>query len=137
MPSFNHSVVQLNLGFEFKKVGKFRVASELSLELDGRQMTPDLSVYPASTVDFRHDIVRRTDPPLLVVEILSPRQAYEDVMEKISHYLESGVKSCWMVIPPTQTITIFSPGGVQKTFTEGTVTDPAIGLSAELAAVFS
>ena len=137
MPSFNHGAVEMNLGFEFKKAGKFRVLCELSLELDGHQMTPDLSVYPAGPIDFRHDIIRRTDPPLLVVEILSPRQAYEDVMDKISRYLESGVKSCWMVIPPTQTITIFSPGGVQKTFTEGTVTDPAIGLSAELAAVFS
>ena len=137
MPSFNHGAVQTNLIVQFGQARKFRILSELSLELDGHKMTPDLSVYPAGPIDFRHDIIRRTDPPLLVVEILSPRQAYEDVMEKISRYLESGVKSCWMVIPPTQSITVFSPGDVQKTFTEGTATDPAIGLSAELAAVFS
>ena len=137
MPSQNHSVVQMNLGGEFLKSRKFRPFSELNLDLDGRHLTPDLSVYPAGPINFQHDILRRTDPPLLVVEILSPRQAYEDVMDKISHYLESGVKSCWMVIPPTQSITIFSPGGAQKTFTEGTIIDPAIGLSAELAAVFS
>ena len=137
MPSQNHSVVQTNLIVEFAKSRQFRPFSELNLELDEHHMTPDLCVYPAGPIDFRHDIIRRTDPPLLVVEILSPRQAYEDVMEKISHYLESGVKSCWMIIPPTQSITIFSPGGAQKTFTEGTVTDPAIGLSVDLAAVFS
>ena len=137
MPSLNHSVVQSNLIGEFIKTRQFRTLSELTLELDGQHITPDLSVYPAGPIDFRHDIIRRTDPPLLVVEILSPRQPYEDVMDKISRYLESGVKSCWMVIPPTQSITIFTPGGAQKTFSEGIVTDPAIGLTADLAVVFS
>lgn len=137
MPSLNHSVVQSNLIGEFIKARQFRTVSELNLDLEGRHLTPDLSVYPAGPIDFQHDIIRRTDPPLLVVEILSPRQPYEEVMDKISHYLETGVKSCWMVIPPTQSITIFSPGGAQKTFSEGTVTDPAIGLTADLAVVFS
>ena len=137
MPSQNHSVVQSNLIVEFAKSREFRTFSELNLALDERHTTPDLCVYPAAPIDFRHDISRRTDPPLLIVEILSPRQPYEDVMDKISHYLESGVKSCWMVIPPTQSITIFSQGGMQKTFTEGIITDPEIGLSADLAAVFS
>ena len=137
MPGQNHSVVQTNLILEFGKSRQFRPFSELNLNLDGRHTTPDICVYPAGPIDFRHDITRRTDPPLLVVEILSPRQACEDVMDKISHYLESGVKSCWMVIPPTQSITIFAQGGAQKIFTEDIVTDPAIGLSADLAAVFS
>ena len=137
MPTQNHSGIQTNLIIAFARMPEFRPFSELNLDLDGKRTVPDLCVYPAVRLDFRHDVTWRTDPPLLIVEILSPRQAYEDVMDKISHYLESGVKSCWMVIPPTQSITIFSPGGVQKTFTEGTITDPAIGLSADLAAVFS
>ena len=136
-PSRNHSVVQANLGCELKKDARFRIFGELDLDLRGHHLTPDLCVYPAGPIDFSRDILRRTDPPLLVVEILTLGQLIEEVMDKISHYLESGVKSCWMVIPPTQSITIFSADGAQKTFTEGTVTDPAIGLSADLAAVFS
>ena len=137
LPSRNHSVVQTNLGCEFKRSAQFRILSELDLDLRGHHLTPDLCVYPAGPIDFSRDILRRTDPPLLVAEILTLGQLIEDGMDKISRYLESGVKSCWMVIPPTQSITVFSPDGAQKTFTEGTVTDPAIGLSAELAAVFS
>ena len=71
MPSFNHGAVQTNLIVQFGQARKFRILSELSLELDGHKMTPDLSVYPAGPIDFRHDIIRRTDPPLLVVETSS------------------------------------------------------------------
>src|SRR2546428_1341296 len=100
MPSKNHGIVQTNITVEFAKHKEYRVMSELSLELNGRPLTPDLSVYPRRPVDFRHDTVCRTDPPLLVVEILSPTQGLLGVMDKIEAYLQSGVKSCWVVNPP-------------------------------------
>ena len=76
MPSFNHAVIQTNLGVEFSRTREFRVCSELTLEFEGKPFTPDLSVYPRQALDLRHDLIRRTDPPLLVVEIFSPRQDY-------------------------------------------------------------
>ena len=77
-------------------------------------------------------MIRRTDPPLLVVEIFSPRQGYQDVMEKIDVYFRNGVKSCWIVSTPIHNITILGPGGHS-----GVAKDPVTGLTADLATVFS
>lgn len=137
MPSENHAIVQMNLGIELANHREYRVLSELALELDGRPLAPDLSVYPRRPVDFRHDTVCRTDPPLLVVEILSPTQGSLAVMEKVEAYLQAGVKSCWVVNPPQRAITIYTPDGGLKTFAEGQIKDPATGLTADLEAVFS
>src|SRR5437870_11520975 len=69
MPSRNHAGIQVNLIVEFAKDREYRVYSELTLEFEGRPYTPDLSVYPKEELDLRHDLVKRTDAPLLVVEI--------------------------------------------------------------------
>ncbi|MBI2949010.1 MAG: Uma2 family endonuclease, partial [Verrucomicrobia bacterium] len=100
MPSFNHGAIQANLIVEFARQRDFRVCSELSLELGGKPLTPDLSIYPREPLKLRHDEIKRLDAPLLVVEILSPTQGYQSVMDKVAAYFENGVKSCWIVSPP-------------------------------------
>jgi Uma2 family endonuclease len=137
LPSENHAIVQTNLAIEFAKDKRYRVLSELSLELNGRPFTPDLCVYRRQPVDFRHDKVRLTEPPLAAVEIFSPTQGYQEVMDKVEAYLQSGMKTCWVVIPPSRSITIYAADGAQKTYAEGQAVDPATGLTADLAAVFS
>lgn len=137
MPSENHAIVQSNLILEFGQAREYRVMSELSLDLDGRLLTPDLSIYPRRPVNFRHDTVRVTETPLLVVEILSPTQGTLEVMEKVDAYLKAGVKSCWVINPPQRAVTIYTPDGEFKTFSEGVVKDPATNLEARLDAVFS
>ena len=81
--------------------------------------------------------MRWTEPPLVAVEIFSPSQGYQEVMDKVEAYLKSGVKSCWVVNPPQRVITIYSGDGSQKTYVEGQVKDPATGLMADLEVVFS
>jgi Uma2 family endonuclease len=137
MPSANHAAIQINLGVEFARQHEFRTYSELTLELDGKPYTPDLSVYPREALDLRHDQIRRTDPPLLVVEIFSPRQGYQDVMEKVDVYFRHGVKSCWIVSPPIHTITILSPNGREESYHSGVAKDPVTALTADLTAVFA
>jgi len=138
MPSLNHAVIQANLIIEFSKHREFRVASELSLDLDGRPLTPDLSVYQRKPIDVRHDIIRATEPPLITVEIFSPTQGSYEVMEKVDAYLKSGVKTCWVVNPPTRTITIYAADGSEQTCLPGQqAVDPATGITADVTAVFS
>ena len=48
MPSRNHSAVQTNLISEFARQRDFRVHSELTLDISGKPVAPDLSVYGAS-----------------------------------------------------------------------------------------
>ena len=137
MPSFNHGAIQANLIVEFARQRDFRVCSELTLEFDGLNYTPDLSLYPRETLDLRHDVVRRKDPPVVVVEIFSPTQGSQSVMDKVDVYLRNGVKSCWIVSPPFHTIKILRPDGSEETFNTGAAKDAASGLAADLAAVFS
>src|SRR5437667_806523 len=86
VPSFNHGAIQANLIGEFIRQREFRICSELSLELGGEPFTPDLSIYRRGPLDLRHDTLRATDPPLLAVEILSPTQGYQSVMDKVEVY---------------------------------------------------
>jgi Uma2 family endonuclease len=45
-------------------------------------------------------------PPVLAVEILSPSDGQEDVWDKVSLYLESGVPLVWIVDPFFSTVTV-------------------------------
>lgn len=137
MPSRNHARAQMNLGFEFKRDNRFDVLSELTLQLGTRPLTPDLSVYPKRPIDWSNDVVRETEPPLAVVEIFSPSQGYLDVMEHVATYLEAGVKSVWVLVPPLRTITIYHAQQPPKTFSDGKAVDHATGLEVEVGAVFS
>jgi Uma2 family endonuclease len=136
-PSFNHGAVQATLIVQLSRNPQFRVVSELTIEFEGKNDTPDLSIYPRQAINFRHDDIRRNDPPLLVVEIFSPTQGAQEILDKVDVYFRNGVKSCWIVSPSFRTITILTPDGKEQSHTAGTAVDPATGLTADLAAVFS
>ncbi len=137
MPSRNHSVAQARLIIEFARDGRFEPMSELALSVAGDSYTPDLSVYEKSTFDWRKDVIRQSEMPLTVVEIFSPQQGYEQVMNKVRTYLANGVKSCWVVVPPLKTVTICLPDGTESVFHGGDAVDSATGLSANLDRVFA
>jgi Uma2 family endonuclease len=44
-----------------------------------------------------------TDPPLLVIEILSPDDSYSDTQERAQDYREMGVETVWIIDPKTRT----------------------------------
>ena len=54
-------------------------------------------------------------PPILAVEILSPSDAHEDVVTKVSVYLESGTV-VWVVDPYFQTVAVHRPGRLLKVY---------------------
>ncbi|MCP4658317.1 MAG: Uma2 family endonuclease [bacterium] len=137
MPSTNHAVVQVSLIGELLRQGdELSILSELSLELDGTPFVPDISVYRRLQLDPLCDQVKRTEPPLLAVEILSPTQPLDELIKKASAYLEAGVQACWLVQPSLQNITVFLPGQKPRTHTEGEVTDSATGITVKLEDVF-
>jgi len=137
MPSRNHGRVQTNTTLEFSRHEQFSVYGELTLTIEGRNYTPDISVYPQEPVDFRHDEVTRKDSPLTTVEILSPSQSVQDLVERAEVYLRNGVKSCWIITPAFRTVTILLPDGREEVFHRGIATDPVTGLTTDLEKVFS
>jgi Uma2 family endonuclease len=43
------------------------------------------------------------EPPLLVIEILSPDDTYSDTQERAEDYLRMGVSTIWIIDPKTRT----------------------------------
>ena len=137
-PSFNHGVVQANLIAElgvFRK--KFRIASELSLDLTEWPSVPDISIYPKMDIDLKNDVITMKDPPLCTIEILSPSQSLTDLTSKALGYFEHGVQSCWIVLPSLSNIYVFSSPDEYVIFraTE-TLNDEKLGISFPLEEVF-
>ena len=138
LPSLNHSITQARLVVAlFRYAAQYTVASELSLELDGQRFTPDVCLYPKLQVDPMQDQIRMTEPPLLTVEIESPTQSTQDLVDKIRLMLGLGVRSAWLVQPTLQTVTVFHPGAKPKTFTQGMIEDDVTDVEVRVEEVFA
>jgi Uma2 family endonuclease len=62
-----------------------------------RVRVPDLVVLRAGP---QPDVL--TDPPLLVIEILSPDDSYSDTQERAQDYRAMGVETVWIIDPKTR-----------------------------------
>lgn len=139
LPSFNHGSIQTNVGFLIKlNYGKkYRAVSELSLELSDWPSVPDVSLYPWKKLDTRHDQIKVSEPPLCVMEILSPTQSLTDLLVKARNYFEHGVQSCWLVLPELDNVYVFSSPDEYEIFKTGeTLQDPKIGIEVEVDKIF-
>jgi Uma2 family endonuclease len=109
----------------------------LEMKLNDKPVKPDISVYPNLPEDWDTDIISITEPPIIAVEVLSPKQAMSDITDKINTiYFPGGVKSVWVVVPLLQTITILTPDGKKLTFSEGIIKDPIIGIEIPFDQIF-
>jgi Uma2 family endonuclease len=111
--------------------------SELTLQLDDRNLTPDLCVYRDLNVDFMHDETQATDPPLLAVEISSPTQGIQGLVDTIRFLLQHGVQSCWLIQPQLRTVTVFTGEMDAAPHDRGALTDPATEIEVNLDDVFA
>ncbi len=139
MPSLNHGAVQANIVFEMKTRyrDQFRLLSEINVEIAGRVLVPDIGVFPSMALDLSHDTIVVTQTPLTTIEILSPRQALDDLIDKADAYLAAGVRSCWVVMPKLQGVAVFSAPGTYIFFRGAEVLrDPATGVELPLATLF-
>ena len=137
MPSKNHGIVQSNL---IMALGRFRdeftIVSELSLELAERPLVPDISVFPKLPIDWHNDEATLSDPPSLVIEILSPTQAVDDLVKKADVYFAAGVRSCWIVQPSLKMIANLVPNEEPTFHAKDTVVDRATGIEILIEDVF-
>jgi Uma2 family endonuclease len=110
MPTLIHGSIQFNIGFELKTKypNQFRIANEVLLATQPDGSTPDIIVYPARSLDFQNDPSRRTDPPLLSIEIQSPSQSSKDMTSKLEPYFSFGIKSCWIIAPDFKAVFVYS-----------------------------
>ena len=139
MPTLIHGAIQFNIGFLLRLTypNLFRIASEVTLATQPDGSTPDLVLYPFGALDFKNDPSRRTDAPLLVVEIQSPSQSTKQMTDKLEPYFYFGVQSCWIVVPEFQGIFVYnSPFSYQFFHHEETLKDTALNIEIDLKEVF-
>ncbi len=116
---------------------QYDILPELELELSAGRAKPDVSVYRNLTFDWEEDVVRYTVPPITAIEILSPTQAFDELVSKIRKvYFPGGVQSAWLVVPTIKAVHLFTPDQPVQIFTQGAFTDPATGIVLDLADIF-
>ncbi len=157
MASQNHALTQLRLGVQLYLAGeeKFSAATELSLDmgtperveilkkhgLEGtKELRPDLVLYEANKLSFIKasqgaDRVRVLEPPLLCVEIISPSQGSQEIINKFKVYFDIGVKSCWYVDPTLELAITYKPDLENEVF-KGDLVDNNLGINIPLKKIF-
>jgi len=56
-------------------------------------------------------------PPIVAIEVLSPSDEHEEVVERVRNFLSAGVAQVWVADPDFQTVTVHRPGTEQQFFT--------------------
>ena len=135
--SYNHAKITYRLA---KSLGRYDerydILPELEFELPYGRAKPDISICLLGKADWLRDVIRPTQPPLLAIEILSPRQALSDLTDKaLDVYFPSGTPAVWIIIPHFKQINVMIPDG-EKTFTSGLVTDESTGIELSLEELF-
>ncbi|RIV21662.1 Uma2 family endonuclease [Fibrisoma montanum] len=139
MPNLIHGIIQANLVFELKTRYRtdYHVASEVALATLPDGSTPDVVVYPKFALDYQNQPAKRTDAPLICIEIQSPSQSNEEMVAKTQVYFQFGVKSCWVVLPSLRAIMVFDrPGHYVFFYEDDTLRDPNTNFEVPLAAIF-
>jgi Uma2 family endonuclease len=136
--SVNHSRTIQRISYYLERYDDiYDILPELEMKLNGKPVKPDVSVYPNLTEDWDTDIISITEPPIVAIEVLSPKQAMTDITDKINNiYFPAGVKSVWIVVPLLQTVTIRTPDGKKLTFSEGIIKDPIINIEIPFDQIF-
>ncbi|MGB8261873.1 MAG: Uma2 family endonuclease [Terracidiphilus sp.] len=98
---YEHARVQALLAAWFnrhEKVWGAQVVTEQRVRVSAtRVRIPDVALLPLGA---QPDVI--VEPPLLVVEILSPDDSYSDTQERAQDYRAMGVETVWIVDPKTR-----------------------------------
>jgi Uma2 family endonuclease len=135
--SYNHAKITYRLAKNLSHYDQqYDILPELEFELSHGRAKPDLAICKIGKIDWLRDIIRPTHPPLLAIEILSPRQALSDLTDKaLDIYFPSGTSVVWIIIPHFKQVTVMMPDG-QKTVTSGKLLDEKTGVELDLESIF-
>jgi Uma2 family endonuclease len=130
----------LSLGLFVQERDPGKVYVEASFVLDGSprkrwvkdSRVPDVAFVSRERINA-HEAAHPdpNDPwwlaPDLAVEVISPTDQYEGLLQKVADYLSYGVRMVWAINPMTRTITIHtSENPLGRTLREGDILDAAL-----------
>lgn len=136
--SYNHARLVYRLSKCFSRYdAQYDILPEPDFELSQGRAKPGLAICEPAGADWLRDVIRPATPPLLAVEILSPRQALSDLTDQVlAVYFPSGTPVFWIAIPHFRQVTVMTPQG-QTTLTSGVVRDDRTGIELDLAHIFA
>ena len=122
-PKFFHSRLQKTLLIILdswaKNKGRVEPEWAIRLKRDGSDWIPVLDLSYTSYNRLGTDwILDEACPvaPELVIEIISPGQTFGSLAEKATDYLQAGIDRVWLIDTKVQSITVFYPDTLPKTF---------------------
>ncbi len=136
-PSYHHAYLSSNLIAALHQFKTYSVFSELTLQIAGKDYIPDVCLYLKKPMNFASgDILKMTELPLLAIEVLSPTQGTQELIDKFKIYFAAGIKSCWLIIPPAQTVVVYVSSEQAKIFSSGELTDDVMAIQLPLKKIF-
>jgi Uma2 family endonuclease len=139
MPDKLHAFLQkqllLLIQWEYKTT--YEVLPELNILFEEEKRILDLVLYKKSTLDFTKNETYVKEIPDGAIEILSGKQAMEELMYKLELYFAAGVKSYWLVSPLLRSIYVFhTPDESQPFGRHDVLKDEVLGIELDLNEVF-
>ena len=128
MGSLNHSLIQARLISLFSQDPRFTAAVELSLDISQldlsqfeltakTELKPDICLYPSDLwLSEQGDILKMTEMPLVVIEVISPKQGIYDIINKFKAYFALNIKSCWLIMPEVKSLVVYTQIDCFQTF---------------------
>lgn len=139
MSSFNHSELQSHMAFLLRSAYRheYSILTELDFDFASGKTRPDLCIMPKRKINWLDDEIIVEDAPITTIEILSPEQSLNSLTKRIyEKHFPAGVQTVWLIVPPTQTVSILLPDKTQFNFAEGIVTDPVTNIQLNLSDIF-
>nr|GFD52480.1 hypothetical protein [Tanacetum cinerariifolium] len=62
---------------------QYDILPELEFELAAGRLKPDVAITLRQQYNYRRDVLRVLEPPVTAIEIISPTQAFDALVEKI------------------------------------------------------
>lgn len=133
---FDHGDLQAALSTFFRtrqQAWNIRVVVETRTQVaPTRFRIPDVCILAAGLPRER---ILRT-PPLLCIEVLSPRDTLNAIRKRVQDFLIMGVPEVWIFDPATRTAHVVTPTAVTE-HTTGTLTLPNTAITLPLAEAFA
>ena len=101
MGKYEHARLQALLAAWFNRHEQewgVQVVTEQRVQVSSKRVRiPDVALLPLGP---QPDVI--AEPPLLVIEILSPDDTYSDTQERANDYRAMGVETVWIIDPKTR-----------------------------------
>ncbi|MBM0741295.1 Uma2 family endonuclease [Phormidium sp. CLA17] len=125
MPKRKHSVIQAKLTAAINQIAEPQKLAfafpELRCTFDNRSLVPDVVVLEWQTIEFDADGEPTDDvfvAPDWTIEILSPNQSANSVIDKILHCVNNGTQLGWLIDASDRSVLTFTPNQTPRLYAD-------------------